>query len=95
MAKPDWVVEADQQKGGEASKPDWAQEEERRKADIAAMPRREEKGPAPTYRQVTPGAQAAATIAAGLQAPARIPAGLLQLLGINARQKALRLLQNT
>ncbi|NBW18008.1 MAG: hypothetical protein EBR82_59550 [Caulobacteraceae bacterium] len=36
------------------------------------------------YRQVTPGAQAAATIAAGLQAPARIPAGLLQLLGINA-----------
>ena len=84
MAKPDWVVEADQQKGGEAPKPDWAQEEERRKADIAAMPRREEKGPAPTYRQVTPGAQAAATIAAGLQAPARIPAGLLQLLGINA-----------
>jgi len=84
MAKPDWVIEEDRRQKGEEPKPDWAQAEERRKADIETLPRRTETGPAPTYRQVTPGAKAAATIAAGLQAPARIPAGLLQLGGINA-----------
>lgn len=84
MTKPAWVLEEDLRQKGQEPKPDWAQAEERRKADIESLPRRVEEGPAPTYRQVTPSAKVAATIAAGLQAPARIPAGLLQLAGINA-----------
>lgn len=91
MEKPDWVkAEENRQKMqiDTGEKPDWMIEEERRQADIAAMPRRTEKGPAPKYLPVTTGAKVAATLGAGLQAPARLGAGLLQLAGINKPAEA-------